>query len=158
MASGRELERFPKLETTMLATALILAGAAMFAVWFFLRKKAQATSRWPSTPGRVIASDVYVHNCGENGTVDEVRVTYDYAVAGVTLRGNRISIGGQGSGSTKARLARYHPGAVVNVFYDPHKPASAVLESKLPGKFIMFPIMGVFLVILGAWLAVQPPA
>src|ERR1017187_5037392 len=107
MRSGREPARFLKLEITMLGSGFILVGAAMFAIWLFLRKKAKATGQWPSTRGRVVASDVYLNRSTEGPGMEEVRGTYDYAVAGATLRGNRISMGGSGSGGIKAQFARY---------------------------------------------------
>jgi hypothetical protein len=136
----------------MLGPIFILVGAAMFAIWLFLRKKAMATGQWPSTRGRVVASDVYLHRGTEGPGTEEVRVTYDYAVAGATLHGHRISMGGSGSGSIKAQFARYQPGAEVDVFYDPNKPASAVLERKLPGKLLVLPIVGTFFLVAGAWI------
>jgi hypothetical protein len=150
MRSGREPARFLKLEITMLGSGFILVGAAMFAIWLFLRKKAKATGQWPSTRGRVVASDVYLNRSTEGPGMEEVRVTYDYAVAGATLRGNRISMGGSGSGGIKAQFARYQAGAEVDVFYDPNKPASAVLERNLPGKLIVLPIVGTAFLIAGA--------
>ena len=134
----------------MLGSGFILVGAAMFAIWLFLRKKAKATGQWPSTRGRVVASDVYLNRSTEGPGMEEVRVTYDYAVAGATLRGNRISMGGSGSGGIKAQFARYQAGAEVDVFYDPNKPASAVLERNLPGKLIVLPIVGTAFLIAGA--------
>src|ERR1017187_420815 len=152
MRSAGSRRAFPKLEITMLGPIFILVGAAMFAIWLFLRKKAMATGQWPSTRGRVVASDVYLHRGTEGPGTEEVRVTYDYAVAGATLHGHRISMGGSGSGSIKAQFARYQPGAEVDVFYDPNKPASAVLERKLPGKLLVLPIVGTFFLVAGAWI------
>src|SRR5579863_9857920 len=103
MPRGREPARFRKLEITMLKAAFFLVGLVMLAIWFVMRKKAQATSRWPSTPGRVITSDVFVYRDTEMNVSETVRVAYDYAVAGATLRGNRISLTGSGSGSTKVK-------------------------------------------------------
>ena len=137
----------------MLEAMLMLGGAAMFAGWLFWRKKAQATLQWPSSRGRVVAFEVYWVDAER--TQNDVRVAYDYVVAGATLSGNRISLGGTGSGSIKAKTARYQPGTEVDVFYDPHKPASAVLERKLPGKVLLFPIMGVFLILVGVWVLVK---
>ena len=134
----------------MFGPMFIVLGVGMFAIWYFLRNKAKATGQWPSTRGRVVAADVYRRPDTENGSgTEDVRVAYDYEVAGATLRGNRISVGGSGSGTTKAKLARYQPGTEVDVFYNPQKPASAVLERKLPGNLILFPIVGTVFFIVG---------
>ena len=122
----------------------------MFAGWFFLRKKAKAAGQWPSTRGRVVASDIHRYRDTDGDSREDVRVAYDYAVAGATLRGDRISMSGSGSGTAKAKLARYQPGTEVDVFYDPHNPASAVLERKLPGNVLVLLIVGTVFLILGA--------
>ncbi len=137
----------------MLKAAFFVVGLAMVAFWFFMRKKAQATSRWPSTPGCVVTADVYVYRDKDMNQSETVRVTYDYSVAGAALRGTRISLTGSGSGSTKVKLARYRPGAAVNVFYDPHNPSSAVLECKLPGNMVVLPIVGTFFFATGVFMA-----
>ena len=153
MPSGREPARFRRLDIAMLKAAFFVVGLAMLAFWFVMRKKAQATGHWPSTPGRVVTSDVYVYRDTDMNDNETVRVAYDYTLAGTTLRGTRISLTGSGSGSTKVKLARYRPGAAVNVFYDPHNPASAVLECKLPGNMVVLPIMGTFFFVMGVFMA-----
>ena len=65
-----------------------------------------------------------------------------------------MSFSGSGSGSSKAKLARYPAGAEVDVFYDPQSPTSAVLECKLPGSVMVLPIVGSFFVVIGAVAAV----
>lgn len=152
--SGRAPVHY-KLDITMLKAAFFLVGLAMLVFWFVMRKKAQATSHWPSTPGRVITSDVYVYRDSDMNISETVVVAYDYAIAGATLRGTRISLTGSGSGSTKVKLARYRPGAAVNVFYDPHNPSSAVLECKLPGNMIVLPIVGTFFFAAGIFMAMS---
>jgi hypothetical protein len=134
----------------MFGPIFILVGLALFAGWYFLRKKAKATGQWPSTRGRVVASDINRYRDTDGEYQEVVRVTYDYAVAGTTLRGNRISTSGSGSGTAKAKLARYRPGTEVDVFYDPGNPAVAVLERKLPGNVLVLPIVGTVFLIVGA--------
>jgi hypothetical protein len=133
----------------MFGPIFILVGLALFAGWYFLRRNAQTTGQWPSTRGRVIASDINRYRDTDGEYQEDVRVTYDYAVAGKTLRGNRISTSGSGSGTAKAKLARYQPGAEVDVFYDPRNPVAAVLERKLPGNVLVLPIVGVVFLIVG---------
>jgi hypothetical protein len=98
----------------------------------------------------VIASDINRYRDGDGEYQEDVRVSYDYVVGGAALRGNRISMSGSGSGTAKAKLARYRPGAEVDVFYDPGNPAAAVLERKLPGNVLILPIVGTAFLIVGA--------
>jgi hypothetical protein len=135
----------------MLELGLTISGAAMFAIWWYLRRKAQATLQWPATRGRVTASDLARVSDNDGGYQEYLRVAYDYVVAGATLHGDRVSMGGQAGGG-KAKLARYPAGAEVDVFYDPLKPASAVLERNLPGVWLLLPSLGAFFIIVGAWL------
>lgn len=133
----------------MFGPIFILAGLALFGGWYFLRKKAQATNQWPSVRGRVIASDINRYRDTDGEYREDVRVAYNYVVGGATLRGNRIGMSGSGSGTSKAKLARYRPGAEVDVFYDPANPAAAVLERKLPGNVLVLPIVGTVFLIVG---------
>ena len=133
----------------MFGTIFILVGLVLLAGWLFLRWKAKATGQWLSTCGRVIASDINRYRDTDGEYQEDIRVTYDYSVAGKTLRGNRISASGSGSGTAKAKLARYQPGTEVNVFYDPRNPVAAVLEQKLPGNVLVLPILGIVFLIVG---------
>ena len=133
----------------MLTIAFTLAGAAMLGYWFFLRNKVKATSNWPATRGRITSSKLESRKDVDGDVSEILYVTYDYAVAGDTLRGDRISFSGSGSGRSKQKLARYPTGAEVDVFYDPQKPASAVLERKLPGNVVMLPIAGACFIVVG---------
>jgi hypothetical protein len=137
-------------DTTMLGPVFILVGLSLFAGWYFLRNKAKATGQWLTARGRVVASNVNRYRDTDGEYQEELRVTYDYAVAGTILRGNRISTSGSGSGTAKAKLARYQPGAEVDVFYDPQNPVAAVLERKLPGNVVVLPIVGTVFLIVGA--------
>ena len=54
-------------------------------------------------------------------------VTYAYTAGGTTLQGNRVSVGVTG-GNARAIVQKYPAGTDVQVFYDPSKSSSAVLE------------------------------
>ena len=116
---------------------LILVAAA------YKTLQVRAISDWPSTPGKVVASNselreikVLDDSC-ENGHRFEPRnfanIAYEYSVSGQTLSNNRVSIGeDRGNFQVAETIARYPVGAVVTVYYNPLHPRDAVLERDLP--------------------------
>jgi hypothetical protein len=136
----------------MMGPLFLVFGLLLCVGWYFLRKKAQASLAWPSTPGQVIASDVNRYRGNDGEWAEEARVVYEYAVGGTPFKGNRITFGGASSGNRAAArktVARYSAGANVEVFYDPAQPGSAVLERKMPGMFVLLPIVGGIFAIVG---------
>lgn len=85
---------------------------------------------WPSAMGRVVrsANEEQRHTSEDDQvTVSSVAVVeYEFAVAGRTWRGSRVSLGELPN--TDATLERYPVGTIVQVFYDPADPANCVLE------------------------------
>jgi len=132
----------------MLGPIFVIVGLGMFVIWLLLRKKANAANAWPSTPGKIVASQIQRSRDTDGEYAEVLVVAYDYNVGGA-LRGTRVSFSGSGSGSSKQKLARYPAGKEVEVFYDPKNPSSAVLERKLPGSVLVLPIVGTFFVVMG---------
>src|SRR3982074_1939159 len=103
----------------------------------------RAAREWPSTPGRVVASnselrDVRVlDDSRENGYSFEQRnfanIVCEYSVSAWPLSDNRVSIGeNRGNFQVAETIARYPVGTVVTVYYNPLHPRDAVLERDLP--------------------------
>ena len=103
----------------------------------------RAAREWPSAAGKVVASHAEVREIRvidsnrESGYRTEQRnfanIVYEYAVAGKTLRNNRVSIGEDlGNFEVAETIAKYPVGAVVTVYYNPLHPKEAVLERDLP--------------------------
>jgi hypothetical protein len=111
---------------------------------FRLAGKRRAARDWPTTPGRVLRSEVVVEE--RAGGVDEPDVTvyrpvieYSYQAGGAERRGARVRYG---LGVRDERVARrmvgtYPVGAQPPVFVNPHNPDDAVLETGGGG----FPIL-----------------
>ncbi len=122
-------------------------GLILLAFWYFLRRRASKTMRWPSVNGRIIDSRLVEGRDSDGDRTLTASVIYAYEVAGAQLQGNSIAVGG-GSGNPKQIVARYPAGAEVQVFYDPAKPKSAVLEpggSGLKGLLVV----GLITVVVG---------
>jgi len=118
---------------------LLTGGSAAFYEW-----QKQNTLSWHKTEGEVV---------GKAGVSEDPKTPYDgigrpkpryrpsvkyvYKVAGVTHRGERISIDKPPGFTTpnaalEAAARSYPAGSKIVVFYDPANPASAVLVVKSP--------------------------
>ncbi len=121
---------------------LILAAfpaLIVFAAVYKYMEVAQA-ARWPRAQGRVVVSTSevrHVRSGGPNADDTEPRtfakIVYEFTVAGRKYRGNRVSIGEDlGNFQVAETIARYPRGKDVIVYYNPRKPAEAVLERDVP--------------------------
>ncbi|HYL73423.1 MAG TPA: DUF3592 domain-containing protein [Bryobacteraceae bacterium] len=137
-----------------MGAVFILVGLLLLGVWFMLRKKAQASLQWPSSRGRVISSDINRRQDNDGDWIEEARVVYEYMVGGASLQGHRIAFGGSGAGGARKSVERYPTGANVDVYYDPAKPASAVLERSAGGATFVLPLVGGVFAIVGIVLLV----
>lgn len=132
----------PDIPWTVYAMLLAPMGLILFAAvykWFEVR----AASRWPSVPGKVVASHSEVrrvrildsdraagHRYEERNFAN---VVYQYVVAGKTYRNNRVSIGeDRGNFEVAETLARYPVGTAVTVYHHPRRRNEAVLERDFP--------------------------
>jgi|HubBroStandDraft_6_1064221.scaffolds.fasta_scaffold150017_2 TPR repeat protein len=129
----------------MFILASLVIGIPMLLVWFFMRRKAQATLRWPSTPGRIVDSRVVKGVDQDGDLTTDASVTYAYSVGGASLKGNRVSIGKRGARSS---VQKYPSGTDVQVFYDPAKPSSAVLEPGGSGVTLVL-VIGIAVILGG---------
>lgn len=145
--------------------ALFLVILAAMTVMFgsALHDKGQATRKWPSTTGKVLASDVVAVKVGRhfklpilNRRLIRDRTTYSYAVDGITYRSDRVGFGAQAYASFRffARKAalRFTPGGPVEVFYNPRSPSEAVLVRGAPGQALIW-IIAISLLGLAGHLA-----
>ena len=102
--------------------------------------EARRAATWPQVAGRIVKSTIearHQRSAGEATAVTNVPVVeYEFAVAGTTYRGTRISIGeDSGGANTDTTLARYPVAATVMVYYDPADPTDCVLERDIPHEF-----------------------
>jgi len=130
--------------------ALLIVNQAI-GLWRFRRKAAKGMN-WPSTKGKIIASNVEPYSTDrETGdTRSSVSISYSYAVNARTYRGDRIGWGKKTVMLTLAAqslAARYPVGMSVPVFYDPGKPGSALLEPRGQGKSAEMTALVLFLII-----------
>jgi hypothetical protein len=127
----------------------IAIGLLFFSIWYYLKRKVKASAGWLPAPGRVLSCSVSRYRDSDNDPVEEIAIAYQYSVGGAVLQGNRVGFGKSGTGGVKATVARYPAGKDVMVFYDPQKPAAAVLERNIAGSNIVLPMMGVIFLVVG---------
>lgn len=123
---------------------LILLNGIFLTVIFFMQRRVNVVSEWPSTTGTVQTSRIETRS-GSDGSTDYPIVTYSYKVMGQDYQGSRIAPGMEVGGSGAAGvIARYPIGAQVPVYYDPQNPSDAVLEKKAPAQLWLWIILGAF--------------
>jgi hypothetical protein len=131
--------------------AIFLAGGLGVCAWG--RWMVARSASWLSTTGRIVSGAVESRRTGGGGPGESgarvfvAKVSYTYTVAGRAYSAGRILAGGELNTSSRARAERrlelYSPGSPVEVFYDPHNPASACLERRTEVTGIGMLIAGV---------------
>ena len=137
----------------------VLFFGAFFAIVVTVKlRQVRAASRWPSVPGKILsarasAKKVTTHHATEEENEDRTeqrnfaRITYKYVVGGKEYISSRLSIGEDlGNDDVAGKLQRYPKGRAVEVFYDPAKPGTAVLERGLPQGCAKAGLIGLALV------------
>jgi len=143
----------------------ILLGACFVGIFFIIglvliikalrdRKKAEASTSWPSTVGTVTESTIEEsYSRDEDGhrqTHFKPVVKYNYQVVGSTFTGDKIAFGMGSSGNFKSAqqtIANYPIGKQVTVYYNPEKPEEGVLERRAASFKTLLVIGIVFLVV-----------
>jgi hypothetical protein len=102
------------------------------------RRLAHASLRWPTTPGRVVASSVQMEILGSDadGVAHYVPdVHFTYVVEGTTYTGTTVAFRDLRGWKKQAAalVARYPVGAEVAVHYNPDAPGECVLEAGTVG-------------------------
>jgi len=127
----------------------------------------QRSKSWPVAPGRITHSEMTVEtktSAKGESTMYGARIAYTYAIGGVDHEGHQVDwlddIKTNFDSPARKLVAKYPVGQVVNVYYDPADPATALLEPwRLRGILfialfaVVFSGFGVFLV----WMAQREP-
>ena len=117
---------------------MIVMGGVFGAVAADNYRDGEATKAWPSTTGHILTADVEEDSRRErrdNGSYRTrytytPRITYAYTIQGIEYTGHRIRADDSGGDRDKAfdTINEYPVGSLVDVFYDPENPDSAVLK------------------------------
>ena len=138
----------------MVGPIVLICGLVVLGIWYWIRQKAKAITTWPSVRGRIVSSALERTKDLDNQWEEKAHVVYDYVVGGAALRASRIALGGSGRRGERAAVARYKAGSEVDVYYDPQKPSSAVLERQLaPTAWVLVVVGGLFAIVGAALTA-----
>jgi len=129
------------LDTTAWIWTCVAASIFLFLTWCFAlgiwrgRNQVAAGKTWARTKGEIVASEVVAEgsHTDDDDTDCTAVVRYRYAVDGKTYDSDRIAFGERGHTMRMLAsqvVAKYPVGAQVDVFYNPKRPSSAVLEAK----------------------------
>lgn len=118
--------------------SLLSFSAVLTAIFFaVVLMKARAVRHWVAAAATVIESEAVWGMTSYGGRTAWTwlpRFTYQYEVGGQVYRDGRIAFYRRCTGSRAQELVARHPtGSQVQVYYDPARPAEAVLDRSFPG-------------------------
>lgn len=140
---------------TLIAPCIIgvVVGATLILHVRSLRHQAKATALWPVTVGRVSECQIVEIRQRSRRSVYRTAVTYEYEIKGIRYRSHRRFFGEEATGGPRSQAEqlcqKYHPGSEVTVYYNPDKPAEAVLELVVHNTLGWMTAFGVLLVSFG---------
>ncbi|HLP75893.1 MAG TPA: DUF3592 domain-containing protein [Candidatus Paceibacterota bacterium] len=116
---------------TLFISLFFLVGFVLLGVGLRSVYKAKLAEGWSETKGAIQSCELVEDSSGD-GTTWQVKVSYDYSVAGRRLSGDRVAFGYGGSSARQTHEALHEKlsqAAVVRVRYNPLKPEDAVLAA-----------------------------
>ena len=141
----------PCLIGVVVGTILILHARS-------LRHQAKSTALWPETLGRVLQCQIVEIPQRSRRSVYRTAVTYEYEIRGTWYRSQRRFFGEEATGGPRSQAEqlclKYRPGSEVTVYYNPDKPAEAVLELVVHDNLGWMTALGVLLTSFGLLMAI----
>ncbi|UVK37182.1 DUF3592 domain-containing protein [Mesorhizobium sp. AR10] len=128
------------------AVMLLFIGLFILLMGFAQKSLAEQAARWPVAAGRIDASGLEAIRTHAGyrrwRTVFRSRIVYSYVVAGQSYSADRVTFGAGVTASlpglVSGQAQRYVEGSKVDVHYDPTNPASAVLECRARGLWLLW--------------------
>ena len=116
----------------------VIIGFVLLFIYFRNLAQVRASQTWSTAQGTVIQSWVRKSNStdsdGSTSSSYHPEIHYLYQIKGDEHQGNKIAFGPRVGGSrsrAKKIVEKYPTGANVTVYYQPDKPANAVLERSI---------------------------
>lgn len=136
----------PKPQNLGAAALLLFMGLFALRMGFAQKSLAEQAAKWPVAAGRIDASGLQALRNHSNyrrwHTVFKSRIVYNYGVAGQRYTSDRVTFGATVTASLPALVSgqarSYAEGSPVEVHYDPANPASAVLECRVSGLWLLW--------------------
>jgi uncharacterized membrane protein len=131
----------PNPATAPFVTACLGFALVAALMIFGIQRNVARMRAWPTVPGRIGSADVREFqalsesDAGSRRWVTRYRgsIVYSYEVAGVRYSGDQIGTTGRVSSSMSGLVrpnARYQPGKVVDIHYNPDNPAESILAPR----------------------------
>lgn len=140
---------------------IMLAGIGLVVWRIWKSRRIKAISSWPETAGSIVDHDISkvdISDADDHGAdyrFDPV-VKYTYNVEGKVFHGSKIGINTprftMGSKAEQYLLEKYPIGKEISVFYNPSKPADAVIDRGAAAKSSMSSAKNIFVVAIGVLL------
>ena len=135
----------------MLASALVGSGFLIFGCISLIRN--QTSRKWPQVAGTITQSVIKKTTSTDSNSYD-VSVHYEYTVNSVRYTGEQEMGSYAWERSAQAAVKRRAANSSVVVYFDPEKPAKAVLEPKYTNGILAIAAAIVFM-LLAARLAYE---
>jgi len=134
------------------AVLSLLVGAALVTFSLWLSARARQCRHWPSVMGVITESRIDDAHLETTAPV----LRYRYEVRGQTYVGFRAAFSGYGvsRAAMQSVIQPYAVGSSVTVYYDPRRPASAVLNNALPSDWLYWFLFGCGFLLLAAYLII----
>ncbi|MER8462547.1 DUF3592 domain-containing protein [Mesorhizobium sp. M1396] len=136
----------PKPQNLGAGALLLFMGLFVLRMGFAQKSLAEQAAKWPVAAGRVDASGLQALRSHSGyrrwRTVFKSRIVYSYGVAGQRYSADRVTFGATVTASllglVGGQARQYVEGSKVDVRYDPANPASAVLECRVRGLWLLW--------------------
>ncbi|MCA0031669.1 DUF3592 domain-containing protein [Mesorhizobium sp. B263B2A] len=136
----------PKPQNLGAAALLLFMGLFALRMGFAQKSLAGQAAKWPVAAGRIDTSGLQALRNHSNyrrwHTVFKSRIVYSYGVAGQRYTSDRVTFGATVTASlpglVSGQARSYAEGSQVEVHYDPANPASAVLECRVRGLWLLW--------------------
>jgi len=147
----------PQPQNAGAAAFLTIMGLVILRMGFLQKGLADAAQTWPHVNGTIAESGIQTLLTRSSTSVTyepwrsvfRSRIVYSYNVAGQPYSADRVAFGAVVTSSLPALISgrprRYPQNGKVDVYYDPANPASAVLERRVGGLWILWTTAVLFL-------------
>lgn len=130
---------------------LLVVLAMVVGIVLVIRRimKSVEAKHWPTVPGRIVYSNVERQVSSGSGSSNrsvtwKASITYDYEVDGIPHTSDKV-YGMAVSSSNRSRalglVHKYAVGTEVEVYYNPAKPADAMLEPGVPSSAVFLLVL-----------------
>ncbi len=134
-----------------LVVGVLLGG---FLLWQLI--KGMKAKNWPTAQGKVVSSRVTTNisrdSDGDRSTTYGAEINYRYEVDGYEYSGDRRSFADYSSSNRRRAekiIARFAPGAEVDVYYRPDDPEKSVLEPGINLVSVLFLLLPAIFLVVG---------